>query len=35
MVKIFEEQEKFAAEDKSSSQTFVNVLDKGYQSVLD
>jgi hypothetical protein len=35
MVKIFEEQEEFAAEDKSSSQTFVNVLDKGYRSVLD
>jgi hypothetical protein len=35
MVKIFEEQEAFAAEDKLSSQTFVNVLDKGYRSVLD
>jgi hypothetical protein len=35
MVKIFEQQETFAAEDKSSSQTFVNVLDKGHRSVLD
>jgi hypothetical protein len=35
MVKVFEGQENFAAEDKSSSQTFVNVLDKGYRSVLD
>jgi hypothetical protein len=35
MVKIFEEEEKFAAEVKSSSQTFANVLDKGYRSVLD
>jgi hypothetical protein len=31
-VKIFEEQERFATEDKASPQTFVAVLvDKGYQ----
>jgi hypothetical protein len=28
-------EEKFAAEDKLSCQTFVNVLDKVYQSILD
>jgi len=35
LVKIFEQQQRFANEDTSSPLSFLNILDKGYRSVLE